>query len=425
MRAFYLVASLLIAYVSATEAAGYKSFATLSEGVTEPVGSITLNDALNLALSINLEISVALREREAIEGVRVQAAVRPNPVISALVEDTRNATRQTTIQLDQPLELGNKRAARIAAANSRYDAATADLEAKKADIHANVVAAFYDVLAAQERQKLAQSSLDIARQAREAASKRVQAGKISPVEETKSRVAESAVKIEASQAASTLTSARKKLTALWGNPFPKFQFAEGKVESLPQMPALDILTILLENSPSIKRAKLEIETRQALTDVETSKRTPDLTVSVGVKHNQELGLNQAVLGLSIPIPIFDRNQGNLQEATSRTDKARDELTALKIQLETQLASAYERLNAAKEATQTLQTEILPGAQSAFEAANTGFQYGKFSFLDVLDAQRTLFQAKSQYVNALLEVHQASADIERILGSAMPHIDSQP
>ncbi len=84
------------------------------------------------------------------------------------------------------MELGNKRAARIAAADSRYDTATTDLEAKKADIHADVVAAFYEVLAAQERQKLAQSSLDIARQAREAATKRVQAGKISPVEETKS-----------------------------------------------------------------------------------------------------------------------------------------------------------------------------------------------------------------------------------------------
>ena len=166
-------------------------------------------------------------------------------------------------------------------------------------------------------------------------------------------------------------------------------------------------------------------TRQALTDVETSRRTPDLTVSLGARRNQELGLNQAVLGLSIPIPIFDRNQGNVQEATSRTEKARDELTALKVQLEMQLASAYERFNAAKEATQTLQTEILPGAQSAFEAANTGFQYGKFSFLDVLDAQRTLFQAKSQYVNILLEAHQASADIERILGDAMPQPDGQP
>jgi cobalt-zinc-cadmium efflux system outer membrane protein len=74
---------------------------------------------------------------------------------------------------------------------------------------------------------------------------------------------------------------------------------------------------------------------------------------------------------------------------------------------------------ARQEASALQKEILPGAQSAYDAAATGFEFGKFSFLDVLDAQRTLLQAKSQYLGALSEAHRAAAEIDRILGASMP------
>jgi cobalt-zinc-cadmium efflux system outer membrane protein len=161
-----------------------------------------------------------------------------------------------------------------------------------------------------------------------------------------------------------------------------------------------------------------------LVEIEKTKATPDVAVTVGTKYSEELDQNQAILGLSVPIPLFDRNQGNIQEAMSRTDKARAELEALRIQLETALARAYERLQAAREAAASYEGEILPGAQSAFEAINKGFEFGKFNFHEVLDAQRALVQAKMQHIDALLEAHQAYAEIERILGEAMPRSNSQ-
>jgi cobalt-zinc-cadmium efflux system outer membrane protein len=182
-------------------------------------------------------------------------------------------------------------------------------------------------------------------------------------------------------------------------------------------PSLESLTRRLDESPAIKRAKLEIEQRSAFAELEKAKRVPDLTVSMGAKRNEELGINQAILGLSIPIPVFDRNQGNLQEALSRTEKARDELRALQIQQSTLLATAYERYRATQEEIDTIRTDILPGARSAYDAAVKGFEYGKFSFLDVLDAQRTFFQARSQYLAALLRGHQAMAEIERLIGDS--------
>jgi len=396
------------------------SHAAISAALTEPAKPLTLEAALELAMQSNSEIAVALREQEAVDGTRVQAGVRPNPSIATAIQDTRSDTRQITLQLNQEIELGNKREARLAAAGAFYKKATAELSAKKNMIHANTVNAFYEVLVAQARLVLSKSSLEVANVALNAIAKRVNAGKSSPVEETKSSIAVSSAKIELNQASSQLNSARNRLSALWGNPSPIFEQAYGDVENIPLVSSFADLSASLENAPAISLAKSEISVRDGLTKVARSKSTPNITISAGVVNNQELGLNQALLGLSVPIPLFDRNQGNVHEAVSRRYKAQDELIALRTQLATKLAGEHERLRVARQSATSLHEEILPGAQSAFDAANKGFSAGKFDFLDVLDAQRTLFQAKSQYIKVLLDAHQAVAEIERILGDVVTH-----
>ena len=95
--------------------------------------------------------------------------------------------------------------------------------------------------------------------------------------------------------------------------------------------------------------------------------------------------------MSIPIPIFDRNQSNRLEAQQRIYQARDQRMAVELQLRTELTRIYESLLAAERETQTLRDEVLPGAQKAFELTNRGYQLGKFSFLEMLDAQRVFFR----------------------------------
>lgn len=386
---------------------------------------LSLSDSLDLALKSNPDIAVAIREREATDGIKVQAATRPNPYVSTSIQDTRNATRQTTLQLNQEIELGGKRAARIEAADAFYSRSDAELATKQAEIHANVVAAFYEVLVAQERVALAKSSVEIGELALDAASKRVKAGKSSPVEQTKSSVAAATAKIELVQATTQLSNSRKRLSALWADNSPSFDRVTGDVTNIPAVNALENLAYLIDSAPTIKLAKFEISAREAITEIERSKAIPNITISLGMVDNREIGLNQALLGLSIPIPVFDRNQGNVQEAISRKYKAEDELIALRNKIQTNLTTQYERLSAARQASLSLQNDILPNAQSAFDAANRGFSLGKFNFLDVLDAQRTLYQAKSQYINALLEAHQAIAEIERTLGAVVEHQVTKP
>ncbi len=327
--------------------------------------------------------------------------------------------------MNQEFELGNKRKARIDAADAFYSKADAELDSKQAEIHANVVLAYFEVLVAQERVKLAQSSVEVAESALDVASKRVKAGKSSPVEQTKSAIAESSVKIELIQATTQLNNSRKRLSALWGDSAPRFERATGEVTIIPEVSHLEELQALIDDSPAVKIAKLEIIARDALTKIERSRAVPNITISAGVVNNQEVGLNQALFGLSIPIPVFDRNQGNVQEAVSRKFKAEDELVAIKNKIQTNLATQYERLSAARQSTLSFKNDILPNAQSAFNAANRGFSLGKFNFLDVLDAQRTLYQTKSQYINALLEAHQSIAEIERTLGAVIEHSVTKP
>jgi len=393
-----------------------------SESQADVATLLTLQRAIALALDGNPDLTVAKREIEATEGQVLQGQARPNPELAYLLEDQRAQTRTQSVQINLPVEMGGKRAARIAAAERGRDIAVEDLNVRRIEIRAAVVAAFFETLAAQERVALALDSVDWARKATDAVAKRVAAGKVSPVEESKARVAEAGVRVELAQAQSEQRNARGRLASLLGANPPRFTLVAGNVEALPLVPSLDSVQQRLSVSPTLRRAQLEMERRRLLVDVERSKRVPDVTFSLGVKRPNELQRDQLFFGVSVPLPLFDRNQGNLLEALKREDKARDELQALNVRVGTEVMQARERLDAIRGEVDVLQRDVLPGAKSAYDAATIGFENGKFNFLEVLDAQRTYFAAKSQYLKALAEAHRAAADIDRVLGDSTPNAD---
>lgn len=385
----------------------------------ESTAPLTLERAIALAMQANPQLAGARHEVQAIAGTVLQAGLRPNPVLSVDQVDTRRATRETTAQLSQTIELGGKRMSRVEAAERGQDAATADLRTRVADVRAAVTTAFNDVLTAQERVRLAKESLTVAGRVTNTVAKRVQAGKVSPVDETRARVAEANVRLEALKVDGELATARKTLAGFWGNVMPRFERALGNLDELPDLPNWNDLVAGLGNTPPISRARIEIERRKALLKLEQSRRTPDVTVAVGMKRSQELGINQAVFGLSIPLPLFDRNQGNVLEALRRVDKAGDEFASTQTETHKELAQAYQELDTARQEAKSLSGEILPGAQSAYDAAVKGFDFGKFAYFDVLDAQRTLILAKSQYLRALQDARRAAANIDRLAGITAP------
>lgn len=378
--------------------------------------ALTLSAAQELAATRSKSLSAARLEIEAVEGSLMQAGARPNPEFSALMEDTRKATRTTTYQINQPIELGGKRSARMEAAQRQLDMARLDYATQQYALRTRVTAAYHDALLAGERQRLATELVGLAQTAADMTARRVQAGKVSPLEQTKAQLALSSARLEAQQADSEALLARRYLASLWGSQDLAFTLAEGGADKLPPLPAIAELTARVAEGPAVQLARLEVERRSALARIESSKRVPDLTLSFGNKRDQEAARNMWVVGVSMPIPVFDSNRGNELEAIRRTDKARDELALTQLQMQGEAAQAYERLRNARAEAEALRDDILPGAQSAYDAARTGFALGKFGFLDVLDAQRTYFQSRAQYWKAFSTAWQAATELDRLVGN---------
>ena len=137
---------------------------------------LSLEKALELAFEHNPTLRAAQHAVAASEGGVLQSRTRPNPELSYLQEDTRSSTRTSTLQWNQPIEIGGKRDARMRVAERGRDLAQAELAATQAALQADVSTAFFSLLAAQQRVALSRQTLEIATNAREAAARRVAAG---------------------------------------------------------------------------------------------------------------------------------------------------------------------------------------------------------------------------------------------------------
>ena len=397
-------------------------FITPSVYAEETISVVTLQQAQSLALRKNPELTVYSLEIRAKEAQAIQAGFLPNPQIDIEIENfggSRNFrgfnVTETTIQLSQLTEVGGKRSKRRYVATLERNLANWDYEAKRADVLSAVTKAFIEVLSAQERLALTQELVSLSEQVFNTISARVTAGKVSPVEETKAGVALATVRIELERAKREIEAARKRLANIWGSTFPDFEKVEGQLDLLKPLPSAEQLDALISQNPDVARWAEEIEQRNAVLKLENAKRISDPTFSLGLRRLNETDDNAFVLGISIPIPLFNRNQGSVLEARQRIAKAEESRKSMKLQVLSALSEAYQLLSSTYAEATTLKNNVIPGALSAFEAVREGYRQGKFGYLDVLDAQRTFFEAKSRYIESLSAYQKAAIDINRLIG----------
>jgi cobalt-zinc-cadmium efflux system outer membrane protein len=390
----------------------------------EPTGILLLPQALALALTKNPDLAAFSWQIRAQEAAALQASFFPNPTFSANASNFGNRVIKgfdgdaVTLELSQLIELGGKRAARMEAAALTKELADWDYEAKRADVLTQVSQAFIEVLTAQQRLTLTKQIQELANQMKVTTSARVQAGKVSPVEETKAKVVLASVQFELLHAEKELDAARKRLAATWGNTEPRFEAVTGDLDTVKPLPSLESLRRRLDKNPDLARWTTEITQREALISVEKSKAVPDVTATVGVSKYLMPDDYALVAGFSMPLPVFDRNQGGIREAEHQLTRAEEEHRSAEVRVTTLLNTAYQKLSTAYAEVSALRQDILPGAQSAYDAAREGYRLGKFGFLDVLDAQRTLFSAKNQYLLALSDYHKSAVELERLVGGSL-------
>jgi len=393
--------------------------------VQESSGEITLRQALALAFARNPDLAAYSWEVRSGDPRILQAGLLPNPELGVEFENflgsepSRNfETLETTLSISQLVELGGKRAARIGLASSEKEVLRWDYEAKRADVAAEVAKAFMEVLSAQDRLALAEELARLSKEVLNSVAARVVAGKISPVEETKASVAWSISGIDLERAKLALEGARKRLAATWGSPSPVFSKAVGQLDRLTPIPPPEVLADRISRNPEVARWAAEMEQRKATLVLERANRITDVTLSGGIRRFREANDTTFLFGVTIPLPFFNRNQGKILESQYRISKAEREREAAGNKVLAALSDAYQALAAGYVEATTLKVAVLPGAESAFEAASEGFRQGKFGFLDVLDAQRTLFEARGRYVEALSAYHKAAADTERLIGGGL-------
>ncbi|MAE40147.1 MAG: transporter [Psychrobacter sp.] len=391
----------------------------------EPTGVITLRQALALVLMHNPDLKAFSWDVRAGEAKTLQARLRPNPGLEAESENFAGSGNlsgfgaiETTVQLSYLIELGEVRGRRKQVAALETDLAGWDYETARLDILTQTAQAFINVLAAQEVVALNEELVRLAEQVLNTVKAQVEAGKVSPVEGTRTQVeiANSRIALEGSKRG--LEVACFALASTWGSTSPAFEKVEGQFEMTKPIPTAEQLANRISQNSDIARWTVEMAQRRAAIKLEKSERIPDLSVGGGMKHFNKISDVALIFGLSFPLPLFDRNQGAIREAQYNLAKAFEERKSAEVAAHTALSEAYGVLSAAWATVIALKNDVLPAAQSVFDAATEGYRLGKFGILDLLDAQRTLFENRLQYLEALAAYHKAKASVERLIGEPL-------
>lgn len=395
-----------------------------AESGPEPTDALTLADAISLALTRNPDLAGAAWNVQA-GGARVtQAGLFPNPQAGVTVEDVagtgaRSGAEQaeTTLRLGQPIELGGKRAARVTEASRARDLTAWDYGQLRLDVITATTRAFIAVLGAQERVTLADQTVQLGEQVVTSVGRLVNAGREPSAEGTRAEVALAAARIDRAQAQRDLDTARQGLAALWGAT-PQFGRAEGRLDQRDELPPLADLARLLPRNPDLARWTTELAQRQAAVELAEANAFPNVTIEAGYRRFEDTNDSGFVFGTFLPLPILNRNQGAIAEARHQLAAAKEAQRAAEVSARTTLAQAHTELATAHREVAALRQTILPAATRAFESINAGYLEGRYRYLDVLDAQRTLIANRERLVRALTDYRQALARVERLIGGPL-------
>lgn len=390
-----------------------------------PQGELTLARAVDAALRANPELVAASYELSAAQARIVQADLRRNPEIGIELENfagsgelKRTDALETTLSLSQVVELGGKRSLRRTVAEFDLESTTIERRARELDVLGEVTRRFIDVVVAQERVRFAAEASALAGDTEKAIDIRVKAGRTPEAERSRARVALTRALIEQRQAESELRSTRYTLAVMWGAPEPGFSEARAQLFNLPAVDAVATLLDRIEQSPDLLRFVSANRLRDAELRLARIQARPDLTFSIGVRRFEETNDSALVAGFSMPLGVFDRNQGGIREAELRVQQSNAQREAALVQAKSSLLALHQEMEAARARIETLRNDAVPQAQLALDQTRSGYERGRFSFLELISVQEELLALRSAAIDAAADYHRLLAEIERLTSAAI-------
>lgn len=386
--------------------------ASLCAPILAHAQALTLAEARSRAAAESPAVVAAQAAVTAAEARARQAGFSPNPEASLESENLAGTGpmkgfdgAETTLSIGQRFEMGGKRRARATAARAEIEVARVRLAIASADLQSDVLVRYAEAQAAQERLGLARDAADRAKALASAAATLVDAGREPPLRGLRAAAVVETAEAKVVAAQAEAAASRRALAGLWGaageaTPETTAQGADAPAQVDPT------------TSLDVRLAAAELEAARAQIDSERAKAAPDVTVQAGVRRFEETGDSALVVGVSAPIPIRDRNQGGVAaaraDAVSAEARSRMALAAaVRVVADSQAA-----LSAAMRRQTVLESRIVPQAQEALGLARQGFEAGKFTLLDVLDAEAALSDAQNDLIDARLARAKALAALER-------------
>jgi cobalt-zinc-cadmium efflux system outer membrane protein len=378
---------------------------------------MTREAAIARALAASPEIEAASASIVAAEAGLRQASRRPNSTLDILTENVvgsgpfRGADRaETTFTYSQPLELGGDHRARRHVAEHDLDAAKLTAEARRLDLIRDVEAAFVGAQAASALLSIAEERLETSRALAKAVERRVAAARDPLMAESRAQGQLASVEADTVSARAMAVMARARLASFWGESDP------GAIDLV----SFDALRAPVPDAggsaPEAALAQLDEERADARIGLERARALPDPTIHVGARRFSQDGESAAIVGVTVPLSIFDRRTGAIAQARADRERARYDRAARERARGREVASLVAQLDIAKTEVAALDDLVLPRAKEALARARDGYALGAFSYLDLFDAQRALTDARQRRVSALRTYHLAEADLARLTGA---------
>ncbi|NQU41193.1 MAG: TolC family protein [Lentisphaerae bacterium] len=386
------------------------------------MGAVDLNRALAMALMHSPALAAYSHDVRAAESRLLQAGLMRNPTLELEVEEVdRGGTGfdnvESTVAVGQWIELGGKRRGRSRVAEAEGELAGWEYEQKRLEVLNTTARRFVGVMAAQRRVELSISMVTLSEKTAQAVGERVTAGKESPLQRSKVVAELEMTRIGLLEAKSGLVVARNNLAAQWGGAATSFETVEGRLDvTRVGIPSLSHLQSLVPRSPSLARWESETRLARAALAAQKADAVPDLKASLRYVHYREDETDALAFGVGFDLPLFDRNQGHIAAARHVLARVESDRTATAVALLTELAEAHAALSVAERKVMVLRSKVVPAMQEAFDAAHEGYRQGKFGLLDMLDAQRGLFEAEGAFVDGLEAYHMAWLTIQQLTGT---------
>jgi len=399
--------------------AGFFEAPSVAAVPAPPAGSFDLPQLTALTLERHPRLAQVGWVVETARGRALQAGLYPNPTIAVTADELGD--RQGTLgiinapQISQEIVRGNKLGLAQAAAFKEVDRATLAVVDERYKLLTEVRKNYWEVVTLQRRAAVLTELIAIADRSVETAEKLLKAKEGSELDVVQLEVDRERYRAEFDAAKRSLPASIRKLTAAVGAADLPIGTVVGDLEAgLPEYDLATALPTILGVHPQVQSAKVGVEQSQLALRRAEVEPTPNVTVSGGYIRQNQNRSNDWSLGVSMPIPLWNKNQGNILAARAQVGEALNEIARVQNELSARAATAFALYEAAKARADQYRTSIIPKAETSLALAQKAYQGGQFDFLRVLAAQRAVAEARLEFIRSLGELRQAAADIAGLM-----------